>query len=147
PRMTQIDDDRRALVNELAEELRDAILSGQLPSGTRLGQQALATQFGVSRTPVREALRKLEESGLVEIRPNTKAFVRGLSAQDVRDGYEVRAELEGMAAELAAHRMRQDELVRLRAVQQQFEDALQRTVAHRENALAVELTEDVITDW
>jgi DNA-binding GntR family transcriptional regulator len=122
-----------ALVDELASALQQRVLSGELPSGTRLRQTALAAEFGVSRTPVREALRKLQAGGFVELRPNRGALVRGLSAREIRDAYEVRAELEALAAELAATRIRHDQLDRLRAAQAQFTDGLAQTVAARES--------------
>src|SRR4051794_8840370 len=89
--------DGRALVDKLAATLQARVLSGELPSGARLRQEALAEEFGVSRTPVREALRKLQAHGLVDLEPNRGALVRALSAREIRDAYEVRAELEGLA--------------------------------------------------
>jgi DNA-binding GntR family transcriptional regulator len=102
-----------ATVDELAATLQARVLSGEIPSGTRLRQEALAEEFGVSRTPVREALRKLQATGLVEVRPHRGALVRVPTARAIREAYEVRAELEGLAAELAATRIRDDQLVRL----------------------------------
>jgi DNA-binding GntR family transcriptional regulator len=118
--------ERRALVDKLASDLQRRVLSGEIPSGTRLRQSALATEFGVSRTPIREALRKLQEGGLVELQPHRGALVRGLSSREIRQAYEVRAELEALAAELAATRIRHDE------AQQQFREGLARTVEARE---------------
>src|SRR4051812_34148560 len=125
--------ERRALVDKLASDLQRRVLSGEFPSGTRLRQSALAAEFGVSRTPIREALRKLQEGGLVELQPHRGALVRGLSAREIRDAYEVRAELEALAAELAAVRIRHDQLDRLRQAQAQFREGLAKTVEAREN--------------
>ena len=125
--------ERRALVDKLASDLQQRVLSGEIPSGTRLRQSALAAEFGVSRTPIREALRKLQAGGFVELQPNRGALVRGLSAREIRDAYEVRAELEALAAELAAVRIRHDQLDRLREAQDQFRDGLARTVEARES--------------
>ena len=86
--LTEAADERRALVDKLAATIQARVLSGELASGTRLRQEALAEEFGVSRTPVREALRKLQASGLVELRPNRGAQVRGLSPREIRDAYE-----------------------------------------------------------
>ena len=130
--MSQVATDRRALVDKLAADLQARMLSGELPSGTRLRQAALAEEFGVSRTPVREALRKLQASGFVELRPNRGALVRGLSPREIRHAYEVRAELEGLAAELAAQRIRHDQLDRLHEAQAQFREALARAIEARE---------------
>jgi DNA-binding GntR family transcriptional regulator len=123
--------DRRALVDKLAAALQARVLSGELPSGARLRQEALAEEFGVSRTPVREALRKLQAHGLVELEPNRGALVRALSPLEIRDAYEVRAELEGLAAELAGGRIRHDQLDALEGAQRDFRRALDHTVAAR----------------
>src|SRR6478672_1521767 len=88
--VTESDEDRRALVDRLASDLRQRVLSGAIPSGTRLRQSALAAEFGVSRTPIREALRKLQAGGLVELQPNRGALVRRLSAKEIREAYVVR---------------------------------------------------------
>ena len=108
------------LVDELAASIQARVLNGEIPMGTRLRQESLAAEFGVSRTPVREALRKLQASGLVEVQPNRGALVRGPTAHEIREAYEVRAELEGLAAELAATRIRDAELRRLRRAQELF---------------------------
>jgi DNA-binding GntR family transcriptional regulator len=106
--------ERRALVDQIAATLQARMLRGELPAGKRLRQESLAAEFGVSRTPVREALRKLEASSLVQLEPNRGAVVRGPTAREIKEAYVVRAELEGLAAELAAQRIREDELERLR---------------------------------
>jgi DNA-binding GntR family transcriptional regulator len=124
--------ERHALVDRVATELRRRVLNGDLPSGSRLPQAALAAEFGVSRTPIREALRQLQAGGLVEVHPNRGALVRGLSVREIRDAYEVRAELEALAAELAATRIRHEQLDRLLDAQAQFRDGLARTVEARE---------------
>src|SRR3954451_8950118 len=108
--MAQAIEERRALVDKLAAQLQARVLNGELASGTRLRQEALAEEFGVSRTPIREALRKLQASGLVEVQPRRGALVRAPSAREIRAAYEVRAELEGLAAELAARRIHQEQL-------------------------------------
>jgi DNA-binding GntR family transcriptional regulator len=135
--MTQTADERRALVDKLASQLHARVLSGELPSGTRLRQEALAEEFGVSRTPVREALRKLQAGGLVELQPNRGAVVRGLSPREIRDAYEVRAALEALAAELAAERVSHEQLERLSRVQGEFRAALERTTAQRRGGRTV----------
>jgi DNA-binding GntR family transcriptional regulator len=139
--MSQAADERRALVDKLASQLHARVLSGELPSGTRLRQEALAEEFGVSRTPVREALRKLEAGGLVELQPHRGAVVRGLSSREIRDAYEVRAALEALAAGLAAERINREQLERLRRVQAEFRTALERTVAKRSGGREVGVRE------
>jgi DNA-binding GntR family transcriptional regulator len=118
-------------VERLAGAIQAQVLSGAVPVGTRLRQEALAAQFGVSRTPVREALRQLQATGLVELLPNRGAIVRGPSTREIREAYEVRAELEGLAAELAAERISDRDLLRLREAQQLFRRSVTTLIARR----------------
>jgi DNA-binding GntR family transcriptional regulator len=119
------------LVDRLAGAIQNRVLSGDVPVGSRLRQEALAEEFGVSRTPVREALRKLQATGLVELLPNRGAVVRGPSAREIREAYEVRAELEGLAAELAAGRISDRDLLRLREAQALFRKSVETLIARR----------------
>ena len=96
--------------------LRGRILSGELSADTTLREQALAEELGVSRTPVREALRRLDEAGLVTFIPNRGATVVGWTIEQVRETYFVRAGLESRAAALAATRITPDELDSLAAL-------------------------------
>lgn len=139
--------ERRALVDKLAAEIQARVLSGDIPSGTRLRQSTLALEFGVSRTPVREALRKLQAGGLIDVQPHRGALVRGLSARQIRDAYEVRAELEALAADLAASRIRHDQLARLRSAQAQFGSGLTATVASREGTGPAEDASTLADVW
>lgn len=84
------------------QTLRARILSGELPANAMLREQALAEELGVSRTPIREALRRLDEAGLVEFIPNRGATVLAWSVDQMRETYFMRASLEGRAAGLAA---------------------------------------------
>jgi DNA-binding GntR family transcriptional regulator len=86
------------------DRIRQAIVEGAYGPGDRLVEQRISEEFSLSRTPVREALRRLESEGLVVFRRNRGAAVRYLSADDVRDLYELRARLESYAAELASVR-------------------------------------------
>jgi DNA-binding GntR family transcriptional regulator len=104
--------------------LRARILSGQLSASTMLREQALAEELGVSRTPVREALRRLAEAGLVTFVPNRGASVVAWSIEEVRETYLVRAGLEGRAAGLAASRITVEELERLDALIDAMEPVL-----------------------
>lgn len=124
--------DSQALVDELAATIQARVLNGEIATGTRLRQESLATEFGVSRTPVREALRKLQAGGLVEVQPRRGALVRRPSAREVREAYEVRAELEGLAASIAASRIRDAELRRLREAQELFRRSVASLLAWRE---------------
>ncbi|AXG76417.1 GntR family transcriptional regulator [Streptomyces paludis] len=87
----------KALVDDTAAAIRARILSGEIPIGAQLRQAELAGALGVSRTPVREALRQLQAGGLIEVLPNRGAVVRVPSPWEVREAYEIRAELEGLA--------------------------------------------------
>src|SRR5690554_787048 len=82
--------------------LRQAIIEGRILPGSRLKEQHIAEELGVSRTPVREALKMLQSDGLVTIERNVGALVRTLTAKDVGDLYEFRIRLEGFAAYRAA---------------------------------------------
>ena len=86
-------------------QLSDAIVSGQLEPGTPLDEQELATRFGVSRTPVREAIRQLSASGLVSVRPHRGAVVALPTPSQLNDMFEAMAELEALCAGLAARNM------------------------------------------
>jgi DNA-binding GntR family transcriptional regulator len=115
--------DPEALVDELAIKIQSRILSGEYVGEEWLRQEALATEFGVSRTPVREALRKLEASGSLRLVPHRGARVRWPTPRETREAYQVRAELEGLAAELAADAIVDHELDRLREAQEMFREA------------------------
>lgn len=92
------------------ETIREAIISGRLPPGERLMEMQLADDLGVSRTPVREAIRKLELEGFVVMIPRKGAYVSGLSFKEIADVYEIRGALEGLAAALAAERATEQEI-------------------------------------
>src|SRR6266496_5730578 len=87
----------RQAIPRLHAYLRECILDGRLPPGTKLSQVALAEQLGVSRTPLREVLRMLQEEGLVEIEPNQRTRVAGLDPQELDDLYASRIVLETLA--------------------------------------------------
>lgn len=91
-------------VQMLRDEIEDGIVTGAFPPGTRLDETQLATRFGVSRTPVREALMQLSAIGFVEIRPRRGAIVVEIGPQRLYEMFEVMAELEGLAGSLAARR-------------------------------------------
>jgi len=95
------------------ESLREAIIHGRLRPGERLMEIQLAEELGVSRTPVREAIRKLELERFVVMVPRKGAYVAGLSVKDIVDIFEVRAALEGLAAGLAAERITEEEMDQL----------------------------------
>ncbi len=116
-------------VDVLAEQISTSIMTGEYAIGTWLRQQSLAEHYGVSRQPVREALRHLQASGLVEVFPHRGALVRGPSPRDIREAYMVRGELEGLAAELATERLSLDELESMREAERSFREAAKRVTA------------------
>jgi DNA-binding GntR family transcriptional regulator len=108
------------------DRLREDIVSGALPPGTRLLEAQLSAAMGVSRSPIREALRQLEADGLVESRAHSGAYVRELSADQVWEVYTARSLLEGYAASLAAERAGPEDIERLRAMLAATLDAAER---------------------
>jgi len=113
-------DDYKPLRDVIFSALREAIITGELKPGERLMEVNLAAKMGVSRTPVREAIRKLELEGLIINAPRKGAYVANLSVKNIMDVLEVRSSLDGLATELAAVRITEDELKELRQVQVQF---------------------------
>ena len=107
----------------LRDALEDEILTGRLAPGTRLEEVALAKRFGVSRTPIREALLHLAAAGLIENRPRRGAVVAAVGPQRLVEMFEVMAELEAMCARLAARRAMPDDLAAIRAAHQACAEA------------------------
>lgn len=105
--------------------LRQAILKGELAPGERLMEIQLAERLGVSRTPIREAIRKLELEGLVLMVPRKGAEVAKISEKSLKDVLEVRRSLEELAVELACQRMTEEELEALAEAQKEFEVAIE----------------------
>lgn len=117
PRLLPIKLDNYKPLREIVfETLREAIIQGNLEPGERLMEIQLAEEMGVSRTPVREAIRKLELEGFVVMVPRKGAYVAGISVKDIADVFEVRAALEGLAASLAAERATAEELEEMERV-------------------------------
>lgn len=104
--------------------LRQAILKGELAPGERLMEIQLAERLGVSRTPIREAIRKLELEGLVLMIPRKGAEVAKISEKSLRDVLEVRRSLEELAIELACQRMTVEDMEKLEEAQNAFADAI-----------------------
>lgn len=100
--------------------LREAILEGKLEPGRRLMEIQLAEELGVSRTPVREAIRKLELEGLVIMVARKGAYVADVSVKDMIEVLEIRGALEGLAASLAAERMTDEDIEGLKQIASEF---------------------------
>ena len=92
----------KSLRGQVFDKIRSDILNGKYKRGEELVESSIGKELGISRTPVREAIRQLELEGLVQLVPNQGAFVTGISEKDVRDIYLIRARLEGLAARMAA---------------------------------------------
>ncbi|HEV3085758.1 MAG TPA: GntR family transcriptional regulator [Candidatus Elarobacter sp.] len=106
---------RISLHEETVARIRAMILEGELGAGSRIGERELCDRFGISRTPLREALKVLASEGLVELLPHRGARVTALSAAELRDAFEVVAALEGLAGELACARISEAELAGIEA--------------------------------
>lgn len=99
-----IEGGRRSLADEAYDRITQAMLSGVIAPGARLVMDALAEELEISRTPVRDALRRLEQEGLIEPAGRRGFVVREIDAEEIRQTYEAREAIEGYAARLAAHR-------------------------------------------
>lgn len=111
--------------DELRDAIEELIAFGKLQPGERLDETVLAERFGVSRTPVREALNQLATAGMVEIRPRRGAVVAEIGARRLVEMFEVMAELEGMCGRLAARRMTEAEQKALLAAQEGCKAAME----------------------
>ena len=98
-----------SLEEQVYMKLEEEILGGQLKKGDALTEIVLSNRLGVSRTPVRSALHRLAEEGLIEIAPNKGAVVIGVTVDDLIDTYKIRMRLEGLASAMAAGRLGEEE--------------------------------------
>lgn len=114
----------RPLREIVYEQLKMQIMTGKITPGTRMMEVELAEEMGVSRTPVREAIRKLEKESLVTIEPRKGAYASEISVKDMVDTLEVRQDLEGLAAALATERMSQEQLKELNEISQKYSRAI-----------------------
>lgn len=108
--------ERRSFSEHIAIALREAIRSGELPDGSELNQMALADRFGVSRVPVREAMRQLQAEGWIDAKRHQRAVVRGISRERVLEILELRAAIESFLIEKAVAAITGSELQRLAAL-------------------------------
>jgi DNA-binding GntR family transcriptional regulator len=106
--------------DELALALEEAIVSGELAPGSVLRQEQVSAQYAVSRTPVREALRRLAALGLVSFEPNRGFRVRTLSRHEMWEAFLLRAELESLCTGVAAEKMTEDDLQELEVAEKRF---------------------------
>jgi DNA-binding GntR family transcriptional regulator len=122
----------------VTDQIRAMILAGRLEPGARLNQDELARLLGVSRMPIREALRVLQTEGLIELQPHRSAVVVSLRQEDLTEIYGIRAMLEAEAARRASSRLSEETIVRLR---QLYQD-MARAVATHNNEQWVQLNRD-----
>ena len=117
---------RQSLPSAVAEKLRDQIIRGEIPEGAQLRQDAIATQYQVSRIPVREALRQLDAEGLISIVPNRGAIVPALSPDDIGELFLIRALLEPEVLKLSIPNLTEDDFSEAGAVLRKYESELRR---------------------
>lgn len=113
----------KTLRESIAEAIRTSILRGQFKPGLKISEPSLATQFGISRTPVREALRQLDSEGFLQVTPRRGARVAPLSEKDIHEFYEIKAILEGYAARLAVQKITDKEINKMEHLNQEMERA------------------------
>lgn len=119
-------DNYQPLRETVCEALRNAIKRGILEPGERLMEVQLAEELGISRTPVREAIRKLEQEGYVIMMPRRGTYVSSVSVKDIKEIFEIRSALETLSAELATMRIEPEELEKLRTLLSEIEGHIQR---------------------
>lgn len=130
--------------DEIAVVLEEAIVTGELAPGAVLRQEQLSERFSVSRTPVREALRRLAALGLVSFTPNKGVRVRTLSREELREAFLVRAELESLATEIATPLMTEENITELDRAEERF-TAL--TAELREKTKVGEQDATLVGEW
>ena len=122
---------RVSLHDETVSRLRALITDGALRPGSRIDERELCERFGVSRTPLREALKVLASEGLVELLPHRGSRVTRLSAPELRDAFEIVAALEALAGELACRRITDAQIDDIAAVHARMEEHYRRGEPHR----------------
>lgn len=113
----------RSITKQIAEELRDGILSGNLAPGEKLSEEKLATSLNVSRIPLRDALRRLETQGYVTFLSHSEVIISMPTIDEVEDYYSIAGVLEGLAGRLAVERATAEEVSRLRELHQLLKQA------------------------
>src|SRR5215813_4705494 len=117
---------RQSLTSAVADKLRDQIIRGEIAEGTQLRQDAIATQYHVSRIPVREALRQLDAEGLIAIVPNRGAVVPALSPDDVEELFSIRALLEPEVLKLSIPHLTEEDFGAADAILKNYVNELRR---------------------
>jgi DNA-binding GntR family transcriptional regulator len=120
--MKKIKEKHLTLREKILESIRDAIISGAITSGSRVSEPDLAERFGISRTPIREALRQLESEGYLTVIPRKGAVVSAFTQKDVEEFYAIKSILEGYAAKLACCRLSEKEIDRLQTINKRLSE-------------------------
>jgi DNA-binding GntR family transcriptional regulator len=107
---------RPSLYDEAADRIRDMIVEGTLAPGSKVPEKQLCESFGISRTPLREALKVLANEGLLELTPNRGATVTDLSLEEIQDAFQVMGALESLSGELAARNATEADVAELRGM-------------------------------
>jgi len=117
---------RQSLTSAVADRLREQIIRGEIPEGAQIRQDAIATQFHVSRIPVREALRQLDAEGLIAIVPNRGAIVPALSPDDIEELFSIRALLEPEVLKLSIPHLTDQDFSEAAAILRKYVSELRR---------------------
>lgn len=116
----------RLLSEDIADSIKAAIIKGKFKPGEKISEGDLAESMGISRTPLREAFRKLENEGFIEIIRRKGAVVTGISTREVNDLYEIKSTLEGLAARLASANMKDKDIKKLEKINDELKDHIDR---------------------
>lgn len=130
-----------SLAGLVQAEIERLILSGELVGGAKLNENAIASRLGISRGPVRESFRTLEEMGLVRLEKNRGVFVREINAEEAADLYQVRAALDRVVGIQLALHVTADQLQQLRSLVDQMDDAAKRSDVNAYHPMNVQLHE------
>ncbi|MCO7229058.1 GntR family transcriptional regulator [Halomonas sp. CnH100-B] len=130
---------QRNLYREVADRIGELIEHGELAPGERISEKQLCERFGVSRTPLREALKVLATEGLIELLPNRGARVVRLTFKKVKDTYDLMAALEGLSGELACQHISDSEIAAIRALH----DAMLEHYHNRDLATYFEINQQI----
>ncbi|WP_078547773.1 GntR family transcriptional regulator [Litchfieldia alkalitelluris] len=137
--------DNRSLSDDVASLIRKMILNGTLKPGERINQAQLAEQMEISRGPIREALRLLQNEGLIKHETNKGTFITTLSSQDAYEIYTLRALLESEAAKLAYQHLQEKDFEKLERLIVEFHQALQEKDLEKEARVDIEFHHVIVS--
>ncbi|MGD8352987.1 MAG: GntR family transcriptional regulator [Pseudomonadota bacterium] len=117
-------DEPKLLSEDIADSIKTAIIKGKFKPGQKISEGELAESMGISRTPLREAFRKLENEGFIKIIPRKGAVVAQIDAEEAINLYEIKSTLEGLAARLAAANMKEKDIARLEKINDELKELI-----------------------